>query len=348
MNLDTAVPAFGAPRTGRLNPMIVLRLAAIAAGLCLVFSPAFAAEQLRLKSEVTVNADVLTLGDLAEGVSGPAAETPVFRAPAPGETGTIQAARITEVASRFGLAFEPGRRLRQIVVTRASRRVAAAEIEAAVKRAIELQHGVDARGLSIVLDTGSPALRLAPDSTAPITADAISFDRRSRRFSALVSAGGDPSSSVRLSGTAAELVDVALLNRSLNRGETVQASDLSIERRPRETVSGDVQLETASLAGRIARRSLAAGSVLRAGDLGKPDVVSRGEIVTVVYEIPGMMLTLRGRATEAGAQGESIGILNIQSKKTLQATVAGPGKVSIAAPIPGPLAANTAAQAANR
>jgi flagella basal body P-ring formation protein FlgA len=221
MNLDTAVPAFGAPRTGRLNPMIVLRLAAIAAGLCLVFSPAFAAEQLRLKSEVTVNADVLTLGDLAEGVSGPAAETPVFRAPAPGETGTIQAARITEVASRFGLAFEPGRRLRQIVVTRGSRRVAAAEIEAAVKRAIELQHGVDARGLSIVLDTGSPALRLAPDSTAPITADAISFDRRSRRFSALVSAGGDPSSSVRLSGTAAELVDVALLNRSLNRGETV-------------------------------------------------------------------------------------------------------------------------------
>jgi flagella basal body P-ring formation protein FlgA len=88
--------------------------------------------------------------------------------------------------------------------------------------------------------------------------------------------------------------------------------------------------------------------VLRAGDLGKPDVVSRGEIVTVVYEIPGMMLTLRGRATEAGAQGESIGILNIQSKKTLQATVAGPGKVSIAAPIPGPLAANTVAQAANR
>jgi hypothetical protein len=48
------------------------------------------------------------------------------------------------------------------------------------------------------------------------------------------------------------------------------------------------------------------------------------------------------------ADGESIGILNIQSKKTLQATVAGPGKVSIAAPIPGPLAANTAAQAANR
>jgi flagella basal body P-ring formation protein FlgA len=197
------------------------------------------------------------------------------------------------------------------------------------------------RGLSIVLDAGTPALRLAPENDAPLTADAVSFDRRSRRFSALVSAGADPSNAVRVSGVAAELVDVTVLNRSLNRGETLQASDYSIERRPRETVSGDVQLETASLAGSVARRGLAAGSILRPGDLGKPDVVSRGDIVTVVYEIPGMMLTLRGRATEAGAQGESIGILNIQSKKTLQATVTGPGKVSVAAPVPGPLAANT-------
>jgi O-acetyl-ADP-ribose deacetylase len=78
--------------------------------------------------------------------------------------------------------------------------------------------------------------------------------------------------------------------------------------------------------------------------LGKPEIVTRGEIVTVVYEIPGMVLTLRGRATEAGAQGDSIGVLNIQSKKTLQATVMGPGKVSVSAPAPGPLAAHAAAQ----
>ena len=54
MNLDTAVPAFGASRVGRVNPMIVLRIAAIAAGLCLALIPAFAAERLRLKSEVMV------------------------------------------------------------------------------------------------------------------------------------------------------------------------------------------------------------------------------------------------------------------------------------------------------
>ncbi len=60
-------------------------------------------------------------------------------------------------------------------------------------------------------------------------------------------------------------------------------------------------------------------------------MVARGEIVTVVYEIPGMTLTLRGRATEAGAQGDTIGVVNPQSKKTLQATIVAPGKVAVSA-----------------
>src|ERR687898_544393 len=84
--------------TAASGPVIVLRIAAIGIGLCLLLGPALAMERVRLKAEVTVNAEVLNLGDLVEGASGPAAETPVFRAPALGETGTIQTARIAEAA----------------------------------------------------------------------------------------------------------------------------------------------------------------------------------------------------------------------------------------------------------
>jgi flagella basal body P-ring formation protein FlgA len=331
--------------------MMMLRVVLALAALAVLLGPALSAEPLRLRAEVAAESGVLTLADLVEGVSGAAAAAPVFRAPPPGESGTIQAGRIAEAAARFGLVLNAGKG--QVTVTRAARRIGADEIESVLKQVLELRHGVDPRTLSFVHDGAAPSLVVAADVTAPVTVEEVSFDRRTRRVSALASVGPDRRASVRISGTAAETVEIAVLTRALNRGETVQGSDFAIERRVRETLPGDVQGDAGALAGRVARRALSAGSVVRQGDLGKPEIVGRGDIVTVFYEIPGMTLTLRARATEAGAQGDSIGVLNIQSKKALQATVVAPGKVAVSAATPGPLAAasqvtaQVAAQAAN-
>lgn len=346
MSLNTAVAALGSVRPGRPDPMIVLRIAAIAAALCLALGPAFSAERLRLKGEVTVDSEVLTLADLVEGATGSVADAPLFRAPALGESGTIQAGRIAAAAAQVGVTLDAGAR-RQVLVQRAARRVLPAEIEAALKQALELRHGVDARALSIVFDGGPPVLLVPPKNTAPVVIENLSYDRRSRRLSAVATVGAERRATAHIAGTATEIVEVAVLNRAVGRGETVQAADLTIERRPRETLPGDVQPDGASFASRVARRSLGAGSVLRTGDVARPEIVARNEIVTVLYEIPGLILTLRGRATEAGAEGETIGVLNIQSKKTLQARVIAPGRVSVSAPVPGPLAANAAAPAAS-
>jgi flagella basal body P-ring formation protein FlgA len=73
---------------------------------------------------------------------------------------------------------------------------------------------------------------------------------------------------------------------------------------------------------------------LRTDDLIKPQIVQRNETVTITYQVPGIMLTARGKAIEAGALGDVVGVLNIQSNRTVQATVIGPGRVSIAAATP--------------
>jgi flagella basal body P-ring formation protein FlgA len=87
------------------------------------------------------------------------------------------------------------------------------------------------------------------------------------------------------------------------------------------------------------------GQALRTDDLIKPQIVQRNEAVTIYYEVPGIMLTVRGKAVEGGAMGDVVGVLNIQSNRTVQATVIGPGRVTIAAP--GPLIASAAASASN-
>mgnify|MGYP002652345369 CR=1 FL=1 len=87
--------------------------------------------------------------------------------------------------------------------------------------------------------------------------------------------------------------------------------------------------------GEVAQRTLGAGSMLRAGDTAPPEVVLRGETVTIVYETPGVSLSMRGQANESGRLGATVSVLNVASKKALQATVIGPGRVSVgpAAPV---------------
>ena len=116
-----------------------------------------------------------------------------------------------------------------------------------------------------------------------------------------------------------------------DRGEAVKASDIAVERRPKDGVPTDAAYDGAPMEGRVARRALGAGSFLRAGDLIRPEIVGRGDVVTVVYQMPGISLAMRAKATEAGALGDTVGLVNPTSKKTLQGIVVGPGRVSVSA-----------------
>jgi flagella basal body P-ring formation protein FlgA len=51
--------------------------------------------------------------------------------------------------------------------------------------------------------------------------------------------------------------------------------------------------------------------------------------VTLVYEAPGMVLTIRGKANEGGSAGDVISVLNEQSKRVVQGVIIGPGRVAI-------------------
>ena len=128
--------------------------------------------------------------------------------------------------------------------------------------------------------------------------------------------------------------------RTLTQGEVLKPADLMLVRRPKAEFAANVITNTEQTAGLAARRALRIGQVLRDSDLQRPEFVSRNEPVTITYEVPGILLTLRGQAQEAGALGDIINVLNIQSKRIVQATVIGPGRVSAGAGAPPRLAAN--------
>ena len=113
----------------------------------------------------------------------------------------------------------------------------------------------------------------------------------------------------------------------------IRESDVAVERRPKIEAAGEA-IVADQVIGMSAKRALRSGQVLRASDVIKADVVARHEIVTIVYEAPGLLLTVRGKALVAGAVGETINVLNVQSNRTIQATVYGPGQVVVTAATP--------------
>ncbi|MGX1742734.1 flagellar basal body P-ring formation chaperone FlgA [Bosea sp. NPDC055353] len=303
-----------------------------------VAAPAVAAlpSRLQLRSEVNLGRDLVTFGDLIPGLSGEAAATAAFRAPALGETGTIQVARIVEAARAAGIVHDANelrsQGFAQVVVTRSARRITAMDLEAAVKAGLQERFGVDARIFALAIDGGAPSIAVEPELTGDVAVVELSFDARSRRLQARLAVPGSAAmrlKPLRISGQLVETMEVVVPRRLIARGETLGKDDVVIERRQREGQGGEVIGDIRAAIDKVARRALLAGVPLRASDVQREEIVGKGDLVTIVYETPGLLLTLRGRSNEAGAMGDVISITNPQSKRVLQGKVSGPGRVSV-------------------
>jgi len=290
----------------------------------------------RLKELVTVNSEIVRIGDLVEN-AGAAADIPVFRAPDLGHTGTVQVSRIADALRHHDITGLDTGGLTGVVVTRLSRAITGKEIADRIARALAGQFGFgEAKNLSIIMDRDIHILHVESTVTADFAVSRMNVEPRTGRFDITFDLPGSVVSRrrpLRLTGTVSETVETTTLARAIRPGEIIKASDLQVERRPKAEVGGDA-IGAERVVGLTAKHPLRGGQALKLADLMKPQVVQRNEAVTIVFEVPGIMLTVRGKALEAGALGDVVGVLNTQSNRTIQATIAGPGRVVIAATTP--------------
>jgi len=308
-----------------MRPVLLL-LATLAA------LPAAALDRLpQLRATVAVDGDIVTLGDLVENV-GTAADTPVFRAPDPGAYGTIQAWRVVDAARGFGIDRVDMRGVAEVRVERAGRRVTEAEVADLVGTEMLRRIGTTDRGRVEVRLERLAANDLDAGPGASLHLERFAHDAATNRFDAVLVAidgNGRRSRTLRLFGTAIEQIDVVRARRTLARGEVINASDVVLERLPRSRTAGEVSVALAEFVGMAARRVLTDGALLRPGDVERPRIVQRNEIVTIVFEAGALTLTARGRAQEAGGVGDTIDVQNVASRRTVQAVVQAPGRVVV-------------------
>jgi flagella basal body P-ring formation protein FlgA len=283
-----------------------------------------------LKASATVTGDLVRIGDLIEN-AGAAADTPIFRAPDLGHTGTVSALRIAELVLTHDIVTLDTRGLAKVVVTRASQAITPEDIEARIARALAgRQPSTDAGNLAVSFDSEVQTLHVEPGTELRLAR--MTFEPRSGRFDVVFERPGRIRSFIRFTGTYAETFDAAVLTRPLSVGEIVRAADVTTARRPKSELANNVISHASQAIGMSAKRALRPGQALRQSDLAKNEVIARNDNVTISYEVPGITLSMGGKALEGGAQGDVIGVLNVQSRRTIQATVTGPGHVVVVSP----------------
>ncbi|MER2606638.1 MAG: flagellar basal body P-ring formation chaperone FlgA [Siculibacillus sp.] len=315
-------------------------VAALACGILSVLGTAAAvgAERrvAKLRASVAVTSELVTIGDFFED-AGRLAGVALFRAPDLGTTGAVPARRVADLARVAGLAEIDTVGLVEVSVSRLGRPIEAAELSRLVATEILRRPGraddVSIDDLEITFDAPVEPRQADLNTITPVRVVSLNLAPQSGRFEALIQIDkGETNERIRLRGTVVETVSIAVLTRALARGDLVAPEDVQIDRQPRARVGALRSLaDPREIVGHQARRSLRAGQPVSIGDFARPNVVGRGDTVTIVFRTGSLQVTGRGQALQAGAMGEMISVLNPQSKRTVHATVAGPGRVEISA-----------------
>ncbi|MBF0268495.1 MAG: flagellar basal body P-ring formation protein FlgA [Alphaproteobacteria bacterium] len=317
--------------------MNVFRIAFLVLAFLTSAAPAFADEPKLallaappvLKGQALVEGDILVLGDIFDNLDAVKAKKPVAYAPKPGSRTTLEANWLYALAQQQGVAWRPASLYDRIVVERAGQTVAREAIENALLSALA-PYGV-ASDSAVELANRSISLNIPVDAKPVVAVRALTYDERSRRFSATleVPAGTPNALQAKVSGRVVSQLEIPVLARSIQKNEPIAIDDLKMVPVSADMVRADTITDPGQIAGKAPRRFMKAGQTVSLQDIQRPVMVPKNSTVTMVLRSAGMTLTAMGQANEDGGQGDIIHVTNSKSRSVVEATVIGQGLVTV-------------------
>lgn len=165
-----------------------------------------------------------------------------------------------------------------------------------------------------------------PAGAATFRVDDFSYDSRNGRFYGTVAGAA---ASIKVSGRAQTVEAIPVLKSRIAAGHVITRNDVEWLQVPANRYGAGFIDRFDDLIGQTPRRALAAGMPIRTADIGKPEAIAKNSLVTMVAQAPGLTITTTGRAMESGSIGDVVQVMNLQSKRAIQATVTGMNLVQV-------------------
>ena len=131
---------------------------------------------------------------------------------------------------------------------------------------------------------------------------------------------------------AVEMHMVPVLAQPIARGEIIRDESVIMQEVKRSPAGFDYITDSAGLIGMAAKRPLRAGVPLRVSDITPPQIIKKGDMITIAFETPGLSLTIRGKALDDGILGQSIRVMNTQTNRTFEGAATAAGYVLVSPP----------------
>jgi flagella basal body P-ring formation protein FlgA len=281
--------------------------------------------EAQLRAQSTVDGDIVTLGDLFTGIEK-LAKQEVGPAPAPGRSATYKASHLAAIARAHGLNWRPRGSSSRVVISRGGATVGEDEVVELLRREFRQQGAVGRIKLRL------NRLRdkvLRPHQGGGLRIDDLTYDSDGGAFSAYIRSeiSAQEAQRMLLRGRVNFVAKVPVLTHNIRKGRQISNSDLKWKEVSLRLL-GDQAIETFDqIVGLAANRNLRQNQSLKPSDLRTPIMIPKGTTVTVSLKTGTLSLTGTGRALEDGSEGEIIQIMNLQSKRTLEASVVAPTHV---------------------
>jgi len=280
-----------------------------------------------LRDEVTVSGPVVTLGDLFDDV-GALAQTPLFRAPRPGTSGTVTLAEIRMAAAGAGLTEFQHSGVEIVSVSRSGSVVDADYLKALISDEL-IERGILTDLMHAETDFSAEFHPYdVPPSDTPASLDVFRYMPGSGTFSARFLIAGETRPLI-LGGRIDLYISVPHLKRSTQAGTILSPDDLEMRDVPLRYAESQGIAAFEDLIGKQLRRAGYEGLALKPGDVVEPDVVRRNSEVMVYYHSGPLTITVKGQALNDATAGEQVAVLNSITREIINGIATPGGAVEI-------------------
>jgi flagella basal body P-ring formation protein FlgA len=124
-------------------------------------------------------------------------------------------------------------------------------------------------------------------------------------------------------------VPIPVLRNTMRNGDIIGNADIQMIEMPSEEIQAGMLLKAENLAGMTPDRLISAGKPVRDTEVRHPQVISRGDFITLIYKNGPMFLTTKGKATQNAAMGDIVRIVNVSSSRSVQGIASGDHEVTV-------------------
>lgn len=182
--------------------------------------------------------------------------------------------------------------------------------------------------VEIQLDRLDPRLHLDACETAPQAFLPAGSDLQGK-LTVGVQCPGEKPWTVYIPANIQIFAEILTTSRPISRGDMITAADLIARRQEISKLKRGYYRQREDVIGKLAARSLPAGTPLSPRMLKAQLLVRRGDDVTILASVGSLQVRSKGTALQNAAMGERISVRNTRSKRIIEGVAIKPGTIQV-------------------